>query len=106
MDLRSFGRGNQGCTFELQALIDTVPLRRIFLLVDETTDLDFLRETLVEGWRKLDTASPNQHAPEPELRLLNVAGSERAAIEQLLQEAEALGTPMQSTVRKNRLAAA
>jgi hypothetical protein len=106
MDLRSFGRGNQGCTFELQALVDTVPLRRIFLLVDETTDLDFLRETLVEGWRKLDTASPNQHAPEPELRLLNVAGSEGAAIERLLQEAEALGTPTQSTVRKNRLAAA
>jgi hypothetical protein len=106
MDLRSFSRENEGCAFELQALLDTVPLKRIFLFVDETTDLDFLRETLVRGWRQLDTASPNQHAPEPALRLLSVVGSGRAAIEELLREAEALGTPTPSTVRKNRLAPA
>jgi hypothetical protein len=88
MDLRSFGRENEGCAFELQALMDTVPLARIFLLVDETTDLDFLRATLVQGWRQLDAASPNQHAAEPALRLLDVARSEGAAIERLLNEAQ------------------
>jgi hypothetical protein len=70
--------------------MDTVPLARIFLLIDETTDLDFLRATLVQGWRRLDAGSPNQQAPEPALRLLDVAKSEGAAIERLLNEAATL----------------
>jgi hypothetical protein len=90
MDLRSFGRENEGCAFELQVLMDTVPLARIFLLIDETTDLDFLRATLVQGWRRLDAGSPNRHAPEPALRLLDVAKSEGATIERLLNEAATL----------------
>ena len=37
MDLRDFGPDNQGCIFELQALIDLVPAGRVALLVDGST---------------------------------------------------------------------
>jgi hypothetical protein len=87
MDLRSFGSGNEGCAFELQALLDSVPLTRIFLLVDGTTDLELLRTTLRQQWQRLDAASPSQRAARPSLRLLDVGKSEAATVEQLLRNA-------------------
>ena len=37
MDLRGFSAGNQGCLFELQSLIDIVPVARVVLLTDGST---------------------------------------------------------------------
>ena len=44
MDLRAFSPRNQGCLFELQSLLDIVPVARIVLLVDASTDVPFLRQ--------------------------------------------------------------
>jgi hypothetical protein len=41
MDLRGFRWTNQGCIVELHVLLDTVPLDRILLVVDGTTDEAF-----------------------------------------------------------------
>src|SRR4029453_5602215 len=46
MDLRDFGPDNQGCIFELQALVDLVPAGRVALLVDGSTRRDFLQATI------------------------------------------------------------
>ena len=86
MDLRSFRPGKEGCTFELQALLDLVPLARILLLVDRTTDLEFLRMTLARQWQALCAASPNRRAPGPSVRLLDVTASDVGAIERLIRE--------------------
>ena len=53
MDLRSFGHQNQGCAFELQTLLDVVPLERLVLLVDGTTELPFLKQVLDTRWQEL-----------------------------------------------------
>lgn len=60
MDLRSFGAQHKGCIFEINALMDLIPLERILLLVDDTTDTTFLHQTLQSAWAHLDQDSPNR----------------------------------------------
>ena len=50
MDLRGFLPDNQGCVFEINELLNVVPLGRVVFVVDATTDLVFLRETFARGW--------------------------------------------------------
>jgi len=60
MDLRSFGPQHKGCIFEINALMDLIPLERVLLLVDDTTDTTFLHQTLQSAWAYLDQDSPNR----------------------------------------------
>jgi hypothetical protein len=71
MDLRGFSAKHQGCIIELQSLIDLVPVGQTVLLVDETTDVPFLRQTLGNCWRSMAEASPNRESAFA-LTLLNV----------------------------------
>jgi hypothetical protein len=59
MNLFGFSRSNQGCLYELGLLFDTFPIKRILFLADQTTDLDFLLETLNQHWKNLLIDSPN-----------------------------------------------
>jgi hypothetical protein len=78
MDLRSFSPSNQGCIFELQQLLDSVPLERVVFLLDETTDGALLKQTLRDAWVRVRAESPNRSSSAPEARLLRV-GSQRAS---------------------------
>ena len=51
MDLR-VSRQSGGCIFELGALMDHLPLERVVLLIDRTTDVSLLTQTLQSwpGW--------------------------------------------------------
>jgi hypothetical protein len=69
MDLRGFAQRHKGCAFEIHELLNVVPLGRIVLVVDATTDQPFLRETLLQGWANLAAGSPNRHDPDPRVRL-------------------------------------
>jgi hypothetical protein len=82
MDLRSFGPANAGCVFELQALLDLVPLRRLVLLVDRTTDRPFLERTLRGRWQELAVSAPNATDLAPRLLLLD-AGDLTAVVRRL-----------------------
>ncbi len=86
MDLRGFNSTNQGCLFEIETLMARVPAARIAFLVDATTDLDLLRRTLAEAVGRLGPASPNAGGAAP--RLLQTAGSNRAAVRALLHLAD------------------
>jgi hypothetical protein len=88
MDLRHFGPDNQGCVFELQALLDLVPFQRIALLVDNSTHIDFLNATLDACLGRVPGSSPNATAP-GRVALVNTDGDEQAAVEQLLR----MGSP-------------
>ncbi len=52
VDLRSFTARKPGCIHELNTLVRVVPLHRILLVVDETTDMDFLSQVLQEAWQR------------------------------------------------------
>lgn len=87
MDLRDFNHANQGCLFELQALVDLVPAQRVVLLVDNSTERDFLATTLADCSAKTSAGSPNA-ARQAHMRLIDLEAGEQAAIDQMLASAE------------------
>jgi hypothetical protein len=108
MDLRGFSAANQGCLFELQSLIDTVPVARVILLTDKSTDASFLRRILTECWQGMDAASPNRFATGA-LTLLETGGRDVAAVKTLLAIADSVlaptETPLVPAVATTRAAA-
>jgi len=89
MDLRGFSAQNHGCLYELQALLDSVPCRRVALLVDAKTDQTLLRGTLEGCLARLGADSPNLRAGRGSISLLDAGAGELAAVRQLLRLAEA-----------------
>jgi hypothetical protein len=85
MDLRSFSRKNQGCIFELQQLLDSVPLERVLFLIDDTSDREFLGQVLQDAWLRVGAESPNCRTAAPEARLLHVATSHATDVRGLLK---------------------
>jgi hypothetical protein len=83
MDLRDFGPDNQGCIFELQALIDLVPAARVALLVDGSTRQEFLQATIAACVSRAPLNSPNAHAGFQPV-LVDVALGEEAAVDQMI----------------------
>lgn len=59
MDLSGLGPSNKGCAWELGQLLDRVPLERVTLLADDSTDLDVLRSILARAEADIDAGSPN-----------------------------------------------
>ena len=72
MDLRSFSRKNQGCMWELEQLLRGIPLERVILLLDESTDQQFLKARLQEAWRRLPPDSINCRQGDGNIKLLPV----------------------------------
>ena len=73
MDLRGFGPDQQGCRDELEHLLNHVDLRRVLLLVDDTTDRALLNRLLAGLWQGLAKDSPNRHTAAPQLWLVDPA---------------------------------
>lgn len=74
MDLRSFAPDNQGCLYEIEQLLAGVDLRRVLLIVDETTDRTFLEGALHAAWKRVAARSPASRYAAPEVRLLHLDG--------------------------------
>ena len=82
MDLRGFSAANEGCRYELALLVDTVPLDKAVLLIDETTDSSHLQQTLAQSWVDMSDRSPNRRAPRQVWTLQT--GRDVVAVERLL----------------------
>ncbi len=88
MDLRGFGPHRRGCVYELETLLDTVPLDRLVFMIDWSTDRKGLAAVLFAHWQRLAADSPNLVSVHPRLRVLDVGGSDALAVRQLLAIAE------------------
>ena len=88
MDLRGFGPHRRGCVYELETLLDTVPLDRLVFLIDWITDREGLEAVLFAHWQRLAAELPNLAFPHPMLRLLDVSRSDTSAVRALLAIAE------------------
>ncbi len=75
MDLRSFSSSNHGCIYELEQLLDIVPLKKVIFLIDETTNLIFLEETLKGLWKGVQKDSPNHLTNKPTASLFHLKKS-------------------------------
>ena len=74
MDLRDFTSRNQGCAFELGVLVQIVPLERIILLTDRTTDESALAKTIQDAWQAVPADSPNLYLANPKVLLIRFTG--------------------------------
>lgn len=95
MDLRGFGPSNKGCVFEVHELLARVPLLRVVLVVDDTTDKAFLDETLRNGWAAVPASSVNADVVKPEVRIVTArheGGGDVAAIGRALARASSVVT--------------
>jgi hypothetical protein len=86
MDLRGFGPANHGCLWELEQLLQEVPLDRVLFLVDATTDRPFLERQLQELWQEVGAESPNRAARAPAVRLFAVAAAPSRAVAPLVRQ--------------------
>ena len=83
MDLSGFSSERLGCTYELATLVEKISLKRVLLLVDDSTDLELLERVLHEAWQRTSPDSPN-HLAEHAVTLVRTGGlSERQPTESL-----------------------
>ena len=75
-----------------------VPLGRIVLIVDRTTDRTFLRETLERSWQMLGSGSPNHADPEPCVRIVPFASNISTRTLLRVVAAAAYATPVAVTI--------
>jgi hypothetical protein len=92
MDLRGFSATNAGCIFELQVLIDRIPLSRVVLLVDNTTEQPLLEKILVSLSTSMDPNSPNATDLPAEIRLLKLDGSTGGGVQKFVRLCEDIMT--------------
>ena len=85
MDLRGFSSQNAGCIFEINELINTVRLKQIIFVIDETTDETFLRQVLQNAWDEMRSTSPNHLAASGSLPLFRLQGFSNRDLGQFLQ---------------------
>jgi hypothetical protein len=84
MDLRGFSAQNSGCIFEINELINMMPLGRALFIVDATTDEDFLHQTLQQSWARRKTTSPNRRSESGLLHLFRLNGLGERELQGLL----------------------
>lgn len=70
MDLREFTSKRQGCIYEIQQLLQYMPLERIVMLVDATTNGEFFKDTVATAWNALPVGAPNRAVPKPRLTVI------------------------------------
>lgn len=96
MDLRGFSSQNAGCVFELENLVERVPLHRVVLLVDGSTDRGFLDATLARAWSARSRTSPNAGHDAGEVSVFDCDGDgdmPRTATRLVERMAEAAAVP-------------
>jgi hypothetical protein len=85
MDLRSFSAGNQGCLYELEQLLEHVPVGRTLLIIDGTTDWPFLEATLHRLWASTSGDSPNRAFTSSPLRVFRLERATSREIHRIIQ---------------------
>ena len=84
MDLRSFSRINQGCIIELRHLINYVPLGKICIIADESTDRLFLEETIKSIHEQINPLSPNFQKEDGTVRIFRLRNKSKRELKNLM----------------------
>ena len=62
MDLSGLSEQNRGAAYELGKLVNEVPLNRVVLLYDDTTDLSVFKDILMQACKGMAADSPNRQS--------------------------------------------
>ena len=74
IDLSNFATEHQGSAWELGQLLDRVPLRNVTLLVNDSTDLNCLRNILDAAKQTMAETSPNRSDAAARWQLIRIGG--------------------------------
>jgi hypothetical protein len=74
MDLSSLSEQNRGVAYELGKLVNEIPLSRVVLLFDESTDLNVLKDILARAAEAMTADSPNRHVAGLRIRAFDMGG--------------------------------
>jgi hypothetical protein len=74
IDLSSFAPEHQGSAWELGQLLDRVPLSKVTLLVNDSTDLNCLGDILDAAKETMAANSPNSDDPSARWQLIRIGG--------------------------------
>jgi hypothetical protein len=85
MDLRGFSRANAGCKFEIEQLVQSVALEKVLLIVDKTTDCDFLNRVVQNIWTILPLSSPKACNQTKQLTLVEISRDSHRTVDALLK---------------------
>lgn len=94
MDIRGFSAQNSGCIFEINELINIVPLGRVVFVIDDTTDEAFLRQTIQQSWTQMRPASPNRVSTSESLRLFRLTSLRPDRLQNLLETLSIAANPV------------
>jgi hypothetical protein len=106
MDVRGFQSANKGAVFELSLIVGRVPLSRVVLLTDMTTDERLLREVVQRSWSQLPEESPNFALVEPTIAVVRRSKGRGQGVTPMLQAlfAAAFETPTHPPAPKSTAA--
>jgi hypothetical protein len=101
MDLRGFQATNRGTLFELSLVVSRVPLSRVVLLTDLTTDERLLSDVVQRSWSRLPEDSPNFALAEPTIAVVRYSKGRGRGVTAMLQAlfTAAFASPARSTLR-------
>jgi hypothetical protein len=85
MDLRGFSSVNAGCKFEIEQLVQSVPLEKVLLIVDKNTNCDFLNQVVQNIWSSLPLSSPNACNQTKQLTLVEISRDSHRTVDALLK---------------------
>lgn len=68
LDLSGFTERNAGTAYEVQRIIDLVPIERVVLLCDPKSDRRFLQTTIESSWSRMSARSPNASGGKRQVR--------------------------------------
>jgi hypothetical protein len=85
MDLRGFSPQNAGCVFEIDELINVVPLEAVVFVIDDSSDEPFLLDTMRQSWMRMRPASPNRLSSSGRVRLFRFGGLRTRELKWLLR---------------------
>ena len=73
MDLRGFSETNAGCIFEINELFNLVLLQRVVFVIDQSTDQQFMRNTMQMAWQQIKERSPNRRDGAARISLIQLS---------------------------------
>jgi hypothetical protein len=92
MDLRGFSETNAGCIFEINELFNLVLLQRVVFVIDQSTDQQFMRNTMQMAWQQIKERSPNRRLSSGHISLVQVSSLSGREMRNLLYSVTSAAT--------------
>lgn len=83
MDLRGFSEKNKGCEYEVNLLLNTVPLSKI-LFIGYSSALPLIKDVIQRKFKTLEEASPNLNTSNPNVIIYEVKKESNKETQQIM----------------------